>query len=94
MNCPFCGANANRYTPKFARARFYCGTVLWDGREAAETDRTIACFRTEGDKLNARITALEDYANSLEVIGDDMKQAARTCDAVKWDAQRARRPQP
>ena len=42
----------------------------------------------------ARIATLEDYTHGLEVIGDDMKQAALTCDAVKWDAQRAGRPQP
>jgi hypothetical protein len=40
-----------------------------------------------------RIATLEDYTHGLEVIGDDMKQAALTCDVVKWDAQRARRPQ-
>lgn len=42
----------------------------------------------------ARIEELEEYVHGLEVIGDEMKQAARTCDSVKWDAQRARRPQP
>lgn len=92
MICPFCGANANRWTPKDASARFACGTVLWEGREAVSTDRTIACWMDEVTALKARIARLEEYAHGLEVIGDEMKQAALTCDAVKWDTMREAQP--
>ena len=39
-----------------------------------------------------RIARLEEYAHGLEVIGDEMKQAALTRDAVKWDAMREAQP--
>ena len=51
-------------------------------------------LKRELAEANARIARLEEYAHGLEVIGDEMKHAALTCDAVKWDAQRARRPKP
>ena len=57
-----------------------------------ERDRTQELERALVE-AKARIATLEEYTHGLEVIGDDMKQAALTCDAVKWDAQRARRPQ-
>ncbi|NBW16554.1 MAG: hypothetical protein EBR82_52110 [Caulobacteraceae bacterium] len=84
MNCPFCKADANRYVPKFARARFCCGTVLWDGREAASTDRTIACFRAEVDALKDRISALESSARALlAVLDGDAEDITEAVDALR-----------
>jgi len=84
MSCPFCKADANRYVPKFARASFHCGTVLWDGREAAASDRTIACFRSEGRALKARIAALESSSRALlDVIDGDAEDITEAVDALR-----------
>jgi capsule polysaccharide export protein KpsE/RkpR len=59
-----------------------------------ERDRERAKASRNWDALSDRIARFEEYAHGLEIIGDEMKQAALKCDATKWDAQRARRPQP
>ena len=92
MSCPFCGAASN---PRWAGG-YLCGTI--DGHQSGLCGSLVRygeriVMVSEIDALKARIKRLEEYAHGLEVIGDEMKQAALTCDAVKWDAQRARRPQ-
>jgi hypothetical protein len=82
MTCPFCGAQVSSYYG------FLCGSGPNHGQ------RSAACREREIDALKARIATLEEYAEALEAIGDKMKDAALTCDAAKWDARRARRPQP
>ena len=84
MSCPFCWSDENRYVPKFARASFRCGTVLWDGREAAASDRTIACFRSEGRVLKDRIATLESSARALlDVIDGDAEDITEAVDALR-----------
>ena len=92
MNCPFCASDA--HDGPFIRGgiQYDCGTFVWDD-EIDRSNQSPKCINAEVGALKARIATLEEYTHGLEVIGDEMKQAALTCDAVKWDAQRARRPQ-
>jgi hypothetical protein len=85
MNCPFCGANANRWTPIDARARFACGTVLWEGREAVATDRTIACWLDEVTALKSRIARLEE-------AGDECARYSTTQASDDWHAAKEDKP--
>ena len=93
MNCSFCGEKANGGYSHRNGVQFDCGTFVW-GDEIDRSNQSPKCINAEVGALKARIARLEDYAHGLEVIGDEMKQAALTCDAAKWDAQRARRPKP
>ena len=86
MNCPFCWADAR------SEWGYQCGSG------PSRQQRSIECREREIRRLRVRVADIDDeahdwreYAKALERIGDEMKH---TCDATKWDARRARRPQP
>lgn len=89
MTCPFCGSEARE------------DSIYDCGSGSSSSERSIVCRVRETRRLRIRIADIDDeaaewkhYAEALERIGDEMKHAARTCHVVKWEARRARRPQP